>query len=671
MSLNGARKRALVVSVEDLHWIDGVSEEYFAGVVDAIADVPILLLTTYRPGYTPPWIDRSFATQIALRALTEQDSLSVVQSVQERASRLPDEQVRAVIAKAEGNPFFLEELTRALAEGESSAIPDTVQGVLAARIDRLPEAARRLLQSAAVLGREAPLKLLRAISDEPGALEANLHVLKRAELMHERSGATEPQIAFKHALTQEVAYEGLLSARTQALHEIEGRAIERLYDERLEQHYEVLAYHYAKTTNTSKALDYLELAFAKAAEKYALLEAKGYFEQAHAILLSLPETRENIRRRVLLLHKLQPVMLPLLRLAEYWALLTACQPLAETTGDAGTMGALYGVMGHCQWSFGKLDEAEALMIRAIALCEAGGLTEEEGFARCVLPWIYIHQLRQDDAIAAKASALAVIGQAFNLRWYVWALLAPAWAAIYQCRYAQAEEDALAALHAGEQHADQSVVSNSAVVLCDLYLYKGDLPRALQYAELALANTPTPFDQVMAAGQYHLVRCLLGEVEASLPQLAAVSNALRQSGFFPGEWWTLYLGEVLLQSGRAAEARDAMLAFRSAYPGHSNRIHLAYSRLVIGSAYLALGGSEHLQAAEAEFSQCLPGFESARLHKFVARCHFGLGRIRAAQGKLDEARDYFVQALERLERHGILLEPERVRAELAKLPAAHR
>ena len=158
LALNGSRKRPIIFNVEDLHWIDSTSEEWLASLVESLSGAPILLLCTYRPGYRPPWIELSYSTQLSLRPLSDADASSVVRSVL-GAEMAEDSVVRMILDRAEGNPFFLEELSRAVVEGAADlgsevAVPETIQGVLMARIDRLAEEPRRVLQTASVLGRE-------------------------------------------------------------------------------------------------------------------------------------------------------------------------------------------------------------------------------------------------------------------------------------------------------------------------------------------------------------------------------------------------------------------------------------------------------------------------------------------------------------------------------------
>src|SRR5205823_6186285 len=168
MSLKGSQQRPLIFEIEDVHWVDKTSEAYLASLVESLPGASILLLTSYRPGYRPLWIEKSYATQLSLRGLAAHDAVTVVHSTSQQQA-VPQQLEQVIIEKAQGNPFFLEELTRAVIEhghlpGETT-VPDTIQGVLMARIDRLPEAHKRLLQTAAVLGRAFSPTLLQAIWD--------------------------------------------------------------------------------------------------------------------------------------------------------------------------------------------------------------------------------------------------------------------------------------------------------------------------------------------------------------------------------------------------------------------------------------------------------------------------------------------------------------------------
>jgi hypothetical protein len=209
-----------VLAVEDLQWVDGASALFLEVIADDVAGAPILLLGTYRPGYRPSWLDRSYANQLALAPLGRPDSLAVVRSVPPGLDA--DAGLAALLVdRAEGNPLFLEELAHAVEGADdvaATAVPGTIHGVLTARIDRLPESARRLLQTAAVLGREFSARVLVRLVDGVATLDADLYALGRLEFLYRRPDADEPVYVFKHALTQEVALATLVARERRVLH---------------------------------------------------------------------------------------------------------------------------------------------------------------------------------------------------------------------------------------------------------------------------------------------------------------------------------------------------------------------------------------------------------------------------------------------------------------------
>jgi hypothetical protein len=243
------RRGPVVILVEDLHWVDRTSEAFLASLVERLSGAAILLLATYRPGYRPPWLDRSYATQIALRPLGPQESLALVSGLLPEVAGA-DPIARLILDKAEGNPFFLEELARVVGDLRPGSggleVPDTVHGVLTARIDRLAEVPKRLVQTGSVLGREFSLRLLQAVEDEGPARDLGpaLAELARLEFLYERTEGGEPVYVFKHALTQDVARATLVAPRRRALHRRAAEALEAMYPERRRELAPLLAYHY-------------------------------------------------------------------------------------------------------------------------------------------------------------------------------------------------------------------------------------------------------------------------------------------------------------------------------------------------------------------------------------------------------------------------------------------
>ena len=280
-----AARRPLVVLVEDLHWIDQTSEDFLAGLADELPSVPIMLLATYRPGYSPPWTGKSFASQLALRPLSAAASKAIVASVLASTDRAA---AAAIAGRGEGNPFFLEELARAARDRATGAadgtVPETVQEVLAARIDRLSADQKAALQVAAVLGREFSLELAEEVWNGTVTVEGLLQELKGLEFLRERLGSVERTFVFKHALTREVAYDGLLQARRRQLHGRVGAALEESAASQRFEHCELLAYHYSRSAEPARAIPYLVAAGDRARDRYANEEAITVYNQATRLI---------------------------------------------------------------------------------------------------------------------------------------------------------------------------------------------------------------------------------------------------------------------------------------------------------------------------------------------------------------------------------------------------
>jgi transcriptional regulator with AAA-type ATPase domain/tetratricopeptide (TPR) repeat protein len=295
-------RRPLVVIVEDLHWIDRTSEELLASLADGIVAARVLMLTTCRPGYLPPWTGRSHVTQIALGPLSAAESRRLVVAVLDAGAELPDSLVEPILARADGNPFFLEELARALqSRGEPSGVvmPLTVKDVLAARIDGLPAVDREVLQLAAVVGRDVPMRLLvEASTAAADDVRGSLGRLQSRELMVATRPGPEAQYAFKHALTHEAAYDSVPGEERATLHAHVAHAIETLVPDASERHPEVLARHFAAAGRPREAITHLRRAGQLAIRRSANAEAIAHLERALTLLEALPADATRMREEL-------------------------------------------------------------------------------------------------------------------------------------------------------------------------------------------------------------------------------------------------------------------------------------------------------------------------------------------------------------------------------------
>jgi len=299
-----ARRRPLVLILEDVHWADDPSLDLLWVLMDELESAPLLLVCAYRPerehgsyrieGAASRKHQERY-TAITLKPLTPRQSQQMVESLLD-IHDLPEATKAVILAHAEGNPFFVEEVVRLLIErgviyraddrwharesiGDLT-VPDTIKSVILSRIDRLQGDVKYVLQCAAVIGRVFQRRLLEYLSGQSEALEKHLGRLEEHELIYKERIVPELEYAFKHALTQETAYEGILVRSRRAFHQRIGEGIEALYREQLEEYYELLAFHYSRSDDQEKAIDYLVKAGQKAADRYANTQALSYFGQA-------------------------------------------------------------------------------------------------------------------------------------------------------------------------------------------------------------------------------------------------------------------------------------------------------------------------------------------------------------------------------------------------------
>jgi len=294
-ALRTAQQRPTVLVFEDLHWIDSSTAEYLNSALEVVAGARILVICTYRVGYTPPFAARSYFTTLTLRNLSAAETLAVAGGVLGTSS-FPTELQAALMEKTDGVPLFIEEVTKTLLDvgvlqrqGDGYRmvknvadvdIPDTIEGIIMARLDRLGEAGKRTVQLAAVIGRHFLKRLLERIAGLPMQLEGLLAELKRLEIIYEQGLLPEPAYVFKHAAIQDVAYHSLLLQRRKELHRAVGHAIEELYADRLAEHYGELAHHFAHGELWAKAMEYATLAGRQAAHAYANAEAVDHYARA-------------------------------------------------------------------------------------------------------------------------------------------------------------------------------------------------------------------------------------------------------------------------------------------------------------------------------------------------------------------------------------------------------
>jgi tetratricopeptide (TPR) repeat protein len=301
--LRGAALRPLVLVFEDMHWADSSTQEYLDFLMDSVAGARLMLILTHRLEYAPRFGSRSFFSSINLRHLTNAQTLEMATRFLS-SDHFPEELRSALMEKAEGVPLFIEEVTKALLDlgfivrqdgnyrmakaADALVIPETIQGVIMARLDRLGDDGKRTVQLASVIGRQFLARLLERVAGLAGKLEGLLRELKASEIIYEQGLIPEPAYIFKHAVIQDVAYNSLLLQRRKELHRAVGAAIEELYRDRLPEHYAELAYHFTRGEDWSKAMEYSGRAGDQSAQSFANGEAIELYAQAISAASKLP-----------------------------------------------------------------------------------------------------------------------------------------------------------------------------------------------------------------------------------------------------------------------------------------------------------------------------------------------------------------------------------------------
>ncbi len=674
--VRSSRLRPLVLVIEDLHWIDRASEEFFASFADLVAGAPILMLSTYRSGYRPTWIDRSYATQVALQPLESGASMAVVRSVLGGAA-VDESVVEMILVRGEGNPFFLEELARTVGElgGAESAlvVPATVHDVVLARIDRLPPMERHVLHVAAVIGKDAPLLLLREVAGVPQeTLRQSLARLRSAELLYETSGDAEPEYTFKHALTHEVAYDNVGDRRRRELHDAIVDAIERLHAERLDDHIERLADHAFRAERWEKAARHLRAAGLKAAERSAHREAVACFERALVALRRVPETQATLEQAIDLRFDLRTSLTPLGEHRLVLDHLQAARREAETLEDPRRLGRVSAYMADYARLMGRYDEAIEAGRRALAIARDLG-----DFALQVASTMYVGQAHYNLGLYRSAADLfrrnvrALTGDRGRERFglpYVAAVHARTWMNWSLAELGEFEE-AIAlgreALQIAEAVGHPFSLTSAYSGLARPYLRRGDFGPAVEILERGLALGRTWSIRLLLAAletDLGLAYALTGRLGEALPLLEqAAEHQASMRGTAGQSIRFTSVGEAHLRAGRRDEAvRFAQRALELARL-HRERGNHAYGLRLLGEI---AAGAEPPEADEADVSyrSALSLAEELEMRPLAGRCQLGLAELHRRVGNTALACDAAAAAVSLFGVMGMTFWLERAEAE---------
>jgi class 3 adenylate cyclase/tetratricopeptide (TPR) repeat protein len=668
--LRESRVQPLLLVFEDLHTIDSETQALLNGVVDGLPTASVLMLVTYRPEYQHPWGNKSYYVQLRMDPLAAASAQHLLDTLLgEEPALKPLKQL--VIERTGGNPFFIEESVRSLyetgviarergvyrlvKEPRAVQVPATVHAVLAARIDRLPPVEKRLLQSAAVVGKDVPFPLLQAIEDEPeDVLRGRLSHLQAAEFLYERGLFPDLEYTFKHALTQEVAYGALLQERRRALHGGVVEAIERLASGRQGDHVDQLAHHALRGELWDKAVGYLHQAGLKATAQSATREAVTCVQQALFALGHLPESRGKTETAIDLRFDLHSALIPLGDLDRILDVLREAESLAKALGDHRRLGRVSASMATWFWCVGDPERALECGQRALAIATelddaplAALANHRIGEAHVVLGQFRTAAESFGRNLERKASppthqrfGMAALQSVTSRAWLAWCL---ANLGEFDDGDAVAEEGVRLSEAANHPYSLATTYAGAG----QRHLMQGNFTEAVPLLERAIEICRrSNFGPLLGQASYTLGLAYVhaGRVAEGVEVLRQITEKSASMNIVPIDVHAVvFFIEGLLAAGRREEALEGAERALGLIQSHRQRFMQAELLRILGDLH---GDHEphDLERAETCYREALALADEMQARPLVARCHLRLGRMLARASRREEGREHLTSAV---------------------------
>jgi class 3 adenylate cyclase/tetratricopeptide (TPR) repeat protein len=661
--LSESRVQPVVAVFEDIHWNDSLSLGLLNEVVVAAQGARLLLVVSYRPEYRDDWRNRPNYRQVRLDPLASDSLVEFLQALLGSDPSLAN--VKSfLVERASGNPFFAEEIVRGLADTgvlqgargsyrlakpfSGTEVPPTVQAVLAARIDALPTADKHLLQEAAVIGHDVPFTLLHAICGlAEDKLRGLLDNLQAAEFLYSTQLFPELHYAFKHSLTHDVAYRGVLRERRRDIHARVVNATERLYAERLGEQAERLAYHAVQGELKEKAAHYLRQAGAKAAARSAVQDARVWFEQALDVLKSLPESQAAMEQAFEIHLELRLVLRQLGEGRQMLDHLREAEAISARLKDDLRRGRVCAFMTTVLSTFDDLDEAFVTGNRALEIAlRLGDLRLRIVTTSCLEQAYYyrgdyerVVEIATENLAALPAEwaheyfGLAVPVSVFTRGWLIMSL-------IELGRFSEAAKYEAEAIGLAEptEHAHTVVWARLAASM--LHLFTGEWAKAHLLVEQCIRRSldvAVLLPWAVTSSAWALAQ--IGEAGGALSRVQEAEPLLERQttrGVVGHRSWSYCaVGRACLLLGRLDEARR--LGARSIDSSQRQPGCRAHALLLLGD--LAAHPEQFdAESAEAHYRQALALARPHGMRPLVAHCHLGLSKLYRRTGKAEQARE---------------------------------
>jgi predicted ATPase/class 3 adenylate cyclase len=663
-----SNNQPMVLVFEDWHWVDDVSDAALKHIIGLIAPHPLMVVVVYRPEYSANWGNWSHHTPIILNAINDQNCENIIKSIW-NVEHLPNGMVPVIHERTGGNPFFVEEISSALIEEgtvqlkdqkailtksiENLSFPTTIQAVIRARLDRLDGSTRESLRLASVIGREFTRRILEQISDSTEMLSASLETLKDLELIQQTRVVPEAEYLFKHVITQEVTYETLLKLKRKELHGLVGQAIEKLYMDRLEEFYEMLAFHYWRAKNWSRAYRYNRGAGLKALSLSAYIETQSYLEAALEALKNLPRTRTHFEQEIDLRFNMRSALFPLGKHNDWADHIRKAELRAREISDNARLANCQNYLSAYHFIRGRHKEAIRVAEEALRLAELFGDFSVEVTIKYHLgiPLYYSGQIER--AVELHREVVKQLSGQATLERHglsgVPSVLTRGFLAWGLSELGEFEEAKMYAQQGIELAENAKNVISTALVYAlsgYAYLRYGDLETAKKL--LHKANTlsrEADLQSILSfvAGSLGDVYLSLGRPDDALPILEeAVEPQNLDSCIISSIHPITVLSEAYRLSGQIAKA---ILAAEKAL----HLYHRSEERCFGGWTLLAMAkiqsenGSDQIEQAEQTYRRAIDLATKLKMRPLLAHCNLELGQFYTRNGENEKARSELMKA----------------------------
>jgi class 3 adenylate cyclase/tetratricopeptide (TPR) repeat protein len=694
-----AKRRPTVFFLEDLHWADPSFVELLRHACLTIRQ-PAIVLCVYRPTFslfTSHQVSNigKLYQEVQLEDLSRSEAQEMVQLLL-KSEKVPSDLQRFVQDKMEGNPFYLEEAVNTLIESNTlfrdngdwrvtkqiseANISSTIQGVIAARVDRLEQESKRILQEAAVIGRSFYYEILKRITELKKNIDNNLSILERLDLIKTKTIQPELEYLFKHALTQEVVYKGLLKKERREIHERIGQVIEELFKNRLPEFYETLAFHFRRSRSVRKAIDYLMRSGEKSLKRYAVEESHKYYQEAYDLLMNQPGLKlEEIELRINLLIKWALVYY---YRGDFRGLTTLFEEnlgLAETIADKCLKGMFYAWLGATLTCRARFEQSYEFLKKALAIGDKHQDERLNGFVCCWLPWCCSGLGLLDDAIIYGERAQEISTRLPSDQ-YIYFKSLGGLGIVY---YHRGEKKKV--LDLGKKLVDfgreHSSIRSQAMGLWTLglgYVLEGDLKKAIEYLERSVQTAADPFYAEFPRAFLGIALVMNGQWEIAEKSLNKTIKFARYFGAEVQERWVnIYLGIVLVARGQMNNGINLIKETRQSLLGNNHVFFSNVAEYVLGKIYLQMvEKSEPIslstmtknigfllktlpvaaKKAEAHFLRVIEISKKYGSKSFMGYACLDLARLYKTKKRNEKAREYLFEAIrifEECEMNGFL------------------